>query len=160
MGDIILKIIELEGPLHQEEIARRVASAFGKAKAGRRIVDFTFGALRALPRRKDSVISEQDEFWATSAQWAAPRIRDRSEENGATLAARMLPPQEIAAAAALIEKECGATSSDEMVKAVANLLGFRRVGPDLRQVIERVVHDTESVSAEASGKNEPTSLAG
>lgn len=136
---VVVKIVEEEGPLHQEEIARRVASAFGKSKAGKRIVDVTFQALDLCEGMSGCSISLVDEFWATASQWAEPPVRNRSEEQGATLAAGMLPPVEIRAAAALVERENGQTDADELIKAIANVFGFKRVGSDLRAAIERAL---------------------
>lgn len=47
----------------------------------------------------------------------------------------MLPPAEIRAAAALILAESGATPKEELIPAVARLLGFARLGAELRGVI-------------------------
>ena len=39
MVEIVERIVGIEGPVHEEEIARRVATLFGKQKAGSRIVE-------------------------------------------------------------------------------------------------------------------------
>lgn len=46
---------------------------------------------------------------------------------------------EIAAAAARISAESGIMPPEEMTKAVARLLGFQRVGPDLSEGIMVIV---------------------
>lgn len=139
IGDLIIKIVEVEGPIHVDEIARRVATAFGKARTGARIVDATRGALAAVQRRSDNSLQKVGEFVMTEEQAAAPPVRDRREETGTVLKADYLPPMEIAAAAARIRAESGLMSPEEMTKAVARLLGFQRVGPDLSEAISTVL---------------------
>ena len=146
LAKVVVRIVQDEGPLHQEEIARRVASSFGKSKAGKRIVDVTFQALDLCDGVDGYPISPVGEFWATASQWAEPPVRNRSEEQGATLAAGMLPPAEIRAAALLVERENGQTDADELIKAIANVFGFKRVGSDLRAAIERAL-DMKSVDS-------------
>ena len=43
--EIAQKIVDIEGPIHETEIARRLASVFGKEKAGKRIIEVTKRAL-------------------------------------------------------------------------------------------------------------------
>ncbi|WP_084420736.1 DUF3320 domain-containing protein [Henriciella litoralis] len=131
-------VIQTEGPVHEEEVARRVAYAFGKERTGARIVDATGKALKHLSATTPEVFSV-DGFWMTKAQHSNPVVRDRSGETGPTLKGSMIPPIEIAMAKNLIFKECGAVDREELVKAIAYMFGFKRVGPDLRSSIERVL---------------------
>ncbi|GHE77738.1 hypothetical protein GCM10019059_40910 [Camelimonas fluminis] len=54
---------------------------------------------------------------------------------GSPASAGDLRPTEIEAVAALLDGECGTMSTEDMSKAVANLLGFRRRGGEPSQVI-------------------------
>ena len=139
IGDLIIRIVEIEGPIHVDEIARRIAAAFGKLKAGSRIVDATSRALNAVQRRSDNRLKKVGEFVMTLDQAAASPVRDRKEEAGGVLKAEYLPPMEISAAVARISAESGIMPPEEMTKAVARLLGFRRVGPDLSEGIMAIV---------------------
>jgi len=66
-----------------------------------------------------------------------PPIRDRSAETGSVLKSTYLPPIEIKAAAKLILQESGEVPSEDMIRAIARLLGFQRVGADLWAEIEK-----------------------
>ena len=46
LAELVEKIVEAEGPIHQDEVARRVADAFGKERSGSRINKLTLKALR------------------------------------------------------------------------------------------------------------------
>jgi hypothetical protein len=78
-------------------------------------------------------------FVETLAQVETPPVGDRRAEAGTILKAEYLPPMEIASAAARIRAESGIMTPEEMTKAVARLLGFQRVGPDLSETILAVV---------------------
>lgn len=123
------EIIRFEGPISSEEVARRVASAFGKEKAGSRIVTRVSQALRGLRGRGD--IEQDGNFWFTSAQRSNPPVRDRSLESGATLKAANISAVEAKAALRLAQDDNAGGSPEELVRAAARLLGFKRVGSDL-----------------------------
>lgn len=139
MGDLILKIVEIEGPIHVDELARRISSAFGKARTGTRIVDATLRAMAAVQKRADKPLEQAGQFVMTPDQKETMPIRDRKAESGFLLKAEYLPPMEIAAAADRILVESGAITPEEMTKAVARLLGFQRVGPELSATILAVL---------------------
>ena len=136
LSDLVCQIVEIEGPIHFEEVARRVSSTFGKARTGQRIVQAT---KRALNHAWGKRIQRDGHFWFTDAQSKAPPVRDRSRQTGTLLKASVIPPLEIRAAAALIKKESGKVEIEEMIRAVAKLIGFQRVGPDLQVVIRRAL---------------------
>ena len=139
IGDLILKIVEIEGPIHVDELARRIASTFGKTRTGRRIVEATVRALAAVQKRPGSPLRQSGSFVETLDHVAEPPVRDRRAETGAILKAEYLPPMEIAAAAARIRTESGGMTPEEITRGVARLLGFQRVGPELSEAILAVV---------------------
>lgn len=134
--DLIVKVVEIEGPIHVDELARRISAAFGKSRTGSRIMEATRRALSAAARGGADIVKRGD-FVMNGAQSAEPPVRDRSAETGSLLKAVYLPPQEIVAAADLLEKESGSMEQSELTRSVARLLGFQRVGNDLSEVIGR-----------------------
>ena len=78
----------------------------------------------------------------TPDQLASVPVRDRRAETGSLLKAEYLPPMEIAAAADKIREESGMITPEEMTRAVARILGFQRVGPELSSTILAVVMDS------------------
>lgn len=135
----ILKVVEIEGPIHEDEIARRLSRALGGSGTGKRIAMATQQAL-ALAIRKEQRLKKEGAFVMTAAQLENPPVRDRSLETGKSLRnAAYLPPVEILAAARQITDESGEMPHKEMIRAVAQLLGYRRVGSELSQRIGRVL---------------------
>jgi very-short-patch-repair endonuclease len=138
MGDIVKRIIDVEGPVHQEEIARRLATLFGKQKAGSRIVDRVNAALAYLKGCNDEVVSSNG-FWLTQAQAADMPLRNRSRAPLNLRRASLIPPMEIEAAIKLVLEENGALAVEEIPRAVALLFGFQRTGQEFRPAVEPVV---------------------
>lgn len=133
LKDLVVQIVQSEGPIHTEEVARRLSSAFGKTRTGNRIMQATERALKQARRSEE--IQSEGLFWFTPAQAVDIPVRDRSDETGTTVKATFLPPMEIRATAVLIKRENGQMTQEEMVRAIAHLLGFKRVGPDLQTAI-------------------------
>ena len=148
MAPIIERIIQIEGPVHAEEIARRVAALFGKQKAGSRIVANVEITLEYLSGRNHEMVTE-DGFWMTGEQRRATPLRNRSRAPLNLRKASMLPPLEIECAIREVLNQNGALSWEELPRAVALLFGFLRTGPEFRPavlpVVEHMLHDGELV---------------
>lgn len=138
LADLVTKIVAIEGPIHIDEVARRISTAFGKARTGSRIAEAVTQAAR-VALRHDASLRQDGPFLMTAAQAASPPVRDRSAESGGLLKAAMIAPAEIAAAATLVRQESGDVSVEELVRAIARLLGFQRVGNDLAAAITVVI---------------------
>ncbi len=136
--ELVMKIVAIGGPIHTDEIARRITNAFGKTKAGSRIVEATGRAVRQSLQQYP-MLKQDGLFLMTQLQATAPPIRDRSAETGSLLKAANIPPSEIAAAAALVRKESGDVSGDDLIRAIARLLDFLRVGSDLSTLISKAL---------------------
>lgn len=138
LADLVARIVSIEGPIHIDEIARRISAAFGKSRTGSRIVEAASQAIMRACQR-DASLRRIGEFILTAEQAASPPVRDRRAETGGILKAEYLPPMEIAAAAERIRAESGVVASDDMTRAVARLLGFQRVGAELSDAILGIV---------------------
>jgi very-short-patch-repair endonuclease len=137
MADIVSRIVEIEGPIHEEEIARRVTTLWGLQRTGNRIGGAVRQGLKIAARR-GSVIADGD-FYRTDSN-STPMLRDRSGVDSATLRRPdMIPPSEIRyAIQCLVASHIGITSS-EVVNRVSRLLGFKATSAQLRSTIEREI---------------------
>ncbi|ESY82205.1 DNA helicase [Mesorhizobium sp. LNHC221B00] len=142
LADLVAKIVGIEGPVHIDEVARRITSAFGKSRAGNRIAEAAGRAAR-LATQTDHALRWMGSFLLTEEQAQNPPVRDRSAETGSLLKAAYLPPIEIAAAAQRIRSESGGMLPEDLTRAVARLLGFQRVGSDLAEAINDALLATD-----------------
>lgn len=131
LANLARRIVDAEGPIHVEEIARRVASCFGKEKAGSRILTATESAL-SVARSGSADLLTDGIFWYNRGQSDSPPVRDRSAESGATLKATCISILEIQAAFKIAREDNAGGEDEELVRTVARLLGFKRVGADLQ----------------------------
>lgn len=131
------RIVEHEGPINAEEVARRISACFGRERAGNRILNVANRALNALADR--GVIEFDDGFYMTDAQMKAPSVRDRSNETGATLKASSISLHEIEATLKIAQDDNAGAADDDLIRAAARLLGFKRVGSDLKARISEAL---------------------
>ncbi|MEN8893300.1 MAG: DUF3320 domain-containing protein, partial [Planktotalea arctica] len=136
--DLVTKIVSEEGPIHRDLVARRVASAFGKARTGGRIQAVSDEALgRSV--KKSSILLDGD-FAMTNAQRNECPVRDRSA-GGSPTKADLIPPTEIRAAAGRVLAESGEMPREDLIVSIARLLGFAKTGKELQAQIESVLSE-------------------
>jgi very-short-patch-repair endonuclease len=144
VGRLAMQVVEAEGPIHTEEVARRIREAFGLQKTGRLILEHVKGALSALARQ--STISREGEFWDISGRSVA-QIRDRRNVALPLRKVSNIAPSEIGLALKMALDEAVAISREDLVVQAARLFGFDRTGPDLKIVFEQTLNKmiTDSV---------------
>ena len=131
---LVKKIVEIEGPIHQEEVARRVAKAFGLEKAGARIQTATLEGLKFA-----NGLSVENNFWSIEGD-IKKVVRNRSIVVNKNLEkAEYLPPSEIRAALEYLVKSSVQIEDAELIQQVSRLFGFQRCGPDLKIVIQKIL---------------------
>ncbi len=143
LADLTYRIVECEGPVHEVEVARRVAEKFGKERTGNRILGAVKRALSSMRLSGANKLLSFDQFWYTPQQLEDPPVRDRSNLTGPILKTEMLPPIEIQKAAELAIEENGHVEGDQLAKAIATMFGFKRIGPDLKQAISAVIDEPD-----------------
>jgi hypothetical protein len=133
----VVRIVSIEGPIHESEIVVRVRSLWGLARAGNRIRDAVLTAVRAAKRKGDVVGGP---FYALPDQQVV--VRDRSELDSNTLRKpEYLPPQEVKLAINQIVAQNFGAEQGELIQAVARLFGFGSTSSQLREVVETAVAD-------------------
>ncbi|RWR04138.1 DUF3320 domain-containing protein [Paenirhodobacter populi] len=129
------QVVDIEGPVHFDEIVTRIREAWGLKKAGQRIRDAISAAL-SISVRKGAVICSDNavhKYGFVTIPSRAPKFRDRSQVSSSGLRKpEYLPLDEIAVGAiALVEKNFGATV-DQLVTEIARCLGFKATSDVLR----------------------------
>jgi hypothetical protein len=132
IGRLALAVVEAEGPVHTEEIARRIREAFGLQKTGNRILKHIRDALIAQAR--SGMIKRDQEFWSIPGR-AIQEIRTRRTTALPLRRASIIAPAEYHLAMLSIIEEAVAISPDDLGVETARRFGFDRTGPDLKQEI-------------------------
>jgi very-short-patch-repair endonuclease len=136
MAELAEKVIAIEGPIHEEEVARRISRLFGKERTGSRILDAVVKGLRMA--RQQTKISNEGKFWRTVDAKGPVQVRSRANASLTVRKADMLPPAEIKEAIRMAVQHNGPMTGDELVVAVSRVFGFDRAGQDLKSVIDKV----------------------
>ena len=132
MAGYVARIVEIEGPIHADEIVARVRTLWGLGRAGGRMRAAIELAIEDAEQRG---LVEGNPFYQLPGQ--AVVVRDRSDVASQTLRKpEMLPPQEIdQALIEIVDANFGA-GRDELVQAAARAFGFASTGAQLRGVLE------------------------
>jgi very-short-patch-repair endonuclease len=131
---ISLMVVEAEGPVHTEEVARRIREAFGLQKTGKRILIHVRSGLKHLSRSGNVV--NDGEFWSTAGQDILS-VRNRRHVPLPLRRAAMIAPAEYQLAISLVVTDVVAILRQDLVSETARRFGFDRTGPDLKEAIER-----------------------
>jgi very-short-patch-repair endonuclease len=132
IGKLATVVVDSEGPIHTEEVARRIREAFGLQKTGSRISNHVGEALLAEARR--GRLKSDGDFWTIPGR-EIQIIRCRRSAALQLRRACMIAPAEYHLAMLRIIEEAVAISTDELGVETARRFGFDRTGPEIRQEI-------------------------
>lgn len=133
LAPLISAVIAQEGPIHRDEIARRIGSFAGKHRVSPRLAAAVTQALNLLSNSPD--LCQEADFWSTPERKHAPIVRDRSSAPASLQKLAMIASSEIRAAMALARQQNGGMSEDELPGAVASLLGLPKPTAGLRALV-------------------------
>ncbi|HET9932771.1 MAG TPA: DUF3320 domain-containing protein, partial [Polyangiaceae bacterium] len=131
LASVVEQVLRVEAPIHRDEMARRIATLWGRSRAGSRIQSAVNDALRWLGAR--GTTTNDGDFFELPNRSVVPR--SRAEVSSTNLRkAEYLPPSEVRSALLVaIQRNFGADES-AVVNEALRLLGFKPAGSQLRQV--------------------------
>ncbi|MGH2410349.1 MAG: DUF3320 domain-containing protein, partial [Chloroflexota bacterium] len=132
----VVAVVEIEGPVHREEVSRRVIAARGIQRRGTRIQE-TFAQTFALGVRHGRLRKVDDFLWLPAM--TVPVLRDRSFASDSTRKLDMIAPEEIALAVIRVVESSYGMEPIALPAAACRVFGFQRVSEDMRVRVEAVV---------------------
>ncbi len=137
MARMIKDIVDLEGPIHQDEIAKRITYLAGLARTGSRIMETVKRGLKHAVHGK--MVEVKGNFYkGVSKEVAVVRNREGVRSSSLRKPA-MLPPDEIKLALQRIVESYVGVSPDEAILETARLLGFKSTSAQIRKRISSQV---------------------
>jgi hypothetical protein len=130
--NLVVNVVRNEGPIHSEEVARRVREAFGLGRTGRRILESVGDALRSAFR--NGTLTPEGDFWFPRGA-TLQKPRNRRDAAPSLRRHDRIAPQEYRLANRSALRECVSASKDELTSVVARVLGFDRNGNGLDSAI-------------------------
>jgi len=134
LANVVVKIVDAEGPIHRDIVTKRAADLWGLDRAGRRISAAVSSALTAACR--DGRLSKDGAFYS-SANHTPECTRNREGLPQPQKKPEYLPPAEIEFTILTIVREHLGVSFDDAATTASRLFGFRSTSQQLRDVINR-----------------------
>lgn len=140
----VKRVVETEGPVHIDEVARRLSRIWGYKRTGSRIRAAVQAAARhALARNHIRNLDRTGlQFLDRCDRTGKIKVRDRSGVKSHSLRkVQMFPPTEIRQGILVaVERNIG-IGVDECAKEVSRMLGFKALRKDLRGLVARVAEE-------------------
>jgi very-short-patch-repair endonuclease len=136
MVDWIIKVVSVEGPVHELEVLRRITDAAGVKRIGNRVeAAFQRGLQTAINwrhiDRKGAIL------WRPKSNKVS--VRSRASLPPSSRKLELVPPEEIGLAVILIAKESYGITRQELTNAVCELFGFTRITEGMLQVVDGII---------------------
>lgn len=138
LAKIFIKVVDFEGPVHFDEIVRRIRSHRGLKRTDNKIHDAISIAAKFAEGKK-AVIQRDNFYWSADDQTV--RVRRRSGDSPAKI--ELICDEEIAEALKLVLKQQFATMPDDLIVQSSRVLGFKAtsegIAGRIRIVIDKLV---------------------
>jgi very-short-patch-repair endonuclease len=143
LADYVEQIVEVEGPIHIDEITTRIRILWGLGRAGNRIRAAVQHTVKRATERGTVVGGP---FYTRPGQTIT--VRDRSTVHSQTLRRpEMLPPAEIEQAMIEIVRANYGASHDDLIQTTSRAFGFSSTSAQLRAVLADAVKKLEASDA-------------
>lgn len=135
--DTIVQVVEIESPVHVDDVIRRVTHGAGLQRAGVRIQNVISRAIGLAVRRK-YVRKKKSLLWRPEHH--KPDVRDRSDLPAQDKKLDRISPEEIAVALLDVVRRNFSLFEDNAISEAANDLGFQRVTTAMHKQLQRVLN--------------------
>jgi very-short-patch-repair endonuclease len=150
MAEWIKNIVQVESPVHKDEIAQRILSGAGVKRFGKRIKKNFNEGLRAA-KSMDDVVQHKDFLW--NPEMEEPLVRSRKNVETSLRDLRLIAPEEIQQAILKVAESAYGIKREEIPSEVCNLFGFKRVSSQMESIVEkntRVLIDSEMLKKQGN----------
>jgi very-short-patch-repair endonuclease len=137
LTDWIEEIVQIEWPIHFDDLINRIREAAGLGRAGVRIRSALDAAVISATRTKN-VRKKRQFLWVKNQE--EPTVRDRSDLPVSSRKLEFVSPEEIEAAVKTVIENAMGMSASDIPQASCKLFGFKAVSEEMRQMISRIVN--------------------
>jgi hypothetical protein len=122
----VIEVVNVEAPVHVDDLSSRVASMWGLARVGTRISAKIQAALQSAGR-EGGVVLRGDFVWTAALARDDAKVPVRSR-SGTRISGERVPVEEVREAIALVLRAAGGMSADELLSEVRQMLGVGKGG--------------------------------
>jgi very-short-patch-repair endonuclease len=135
LASMLKEVIDVEGPVHVEVAARRLADVWGLQRVGDRMMEAIKAAFRMLA--KTGAVERRGKFlWPKGDNFTLRVRRANTGEEGTTRNIEFIPDEEIELAMQNIVRDAISITEEDLITQVARVFGFDRTGENIRERIE------------------------
>lgn len=138
---VIAHVIGVEGPIHQDLLARRVAPLYGRERAGSQLKRHLEWMVQA--NGKGRWVQRGDFLWESGKETPPIRV-PKAQEKPRPIGHVCV--EERAEAAMLVLQRAMGMSLDDLIVETARVLGFSRTGDQIREALLEAVAMLETVN--------------
>jgi very-short-patch-repair endonuclease len=132
----VVEVVKIEGPVHINEVARRIANAAEQSRVGSRIKAAIESACNHAVRA--GAIRQQGDFlWMKGMN--RPVVRDRSYLPTASRKIELVAPEELAVAIEQVVRNSFGIQRESVGLEVIRILGFSRTSDEMRYAVETMI---------------------
>ncbi len=128
---LLIRVIETEGPIHEDLLVQRAREIWGVGRAGSRIRENIHQVVRDLATT--GLVVADGEFLDTVGR---SRFRARHPAAGVLRKCAHIPAAERQLALRELTSESPGMSRDELVRQTCDYFGWKRRGPDIRSTLD------------------------
>ncbi|NIG54656.1 DUF3320 domain-containing protein [Chitinophaga sp. Cy-1792] len=146
----IQQVVEVESPVHFDEVARRMVEAAGVTRVGPRIREVLRHAVRHADAGKRIKIKGQF-LWHIDLP--APLVRDRSELPASARKVNYISVEEVGVALEKVVRNAVAIQPEATVPFIARMFGFSRMTEEMKaDMLKAVVANIDSQVVQQEGE--------
>ena len=132
LAKALRKVVDIEGPIHLKEAARRVAESAGFARVGARILGHIEKAA-VYGHRNQMIFLDGDFLFADSSKLV--KVRDRSDLVASAKKLELVPQEEIREALITAIRAAFSLSEEDAISEALSMLGFQRSTAKAKQQV-------------------------
>lgn len=130
----VAEVVRIEGPVHVDEVTRRIRTLWGLKRSGRRIQEAVARGIK-YAESMEQVLRRESFLWPPEERPLPPRSRSARE----MLKIELISDEEIGVAIHRTLEIQYASPKDAIPTTVARLLGFQQTSEQIRKSILRVL---------------------
>ena len=134
LSTVVSKIVQVEGPVHVDEVIRRIREHWDLKRSGSRIQNNVHNAIMIASRR-GSVTKKGNFLYCPTDS----TIRVRRRNDNLQLKIEQISDEEITEAVILVLRHQFSTPQNELAVPVSRLFGFKSTSSQIAEYIDRVV---------------------
>ena len=132
----IIEVVEIESPVHEDEVIRRITNGAGLRRVGRKIQE-NLGYAIDQAVRQNYIERKSGFLWSKIMQNAV--VRDRSDLDVQQKKVEYISSDEWAEAVAIVVNHSYGIDRDDVATPTVRLLGFKSASSQARKLVDSVV---------------------